>query len=258
MASQTWDAGKYAHNARFVAELGAPLVDLLDPRPGERILDLGCGDGALTRQIAAGGAQVVGVDASEELVRAAVAAGVDARVMDAQRLGFQSEFDAVFSNAALHWMPDADAVLGGVARALRPGGRFVAELGGHGNVAAIVVALLAVVRSRPEGAQVCSPWYFPTAGEYRAKIERAGFAVEKIIAFARPTVLPTGIGGWLDVFAQPFLGTLPPAERPAALREAVELLRPALCGADGTWTADYVRLRFKARIPPDMATERNT
>ena len=146
-------------------------------------------------------------------------------------------------------MPQADAVLEGVARALRPGGRFVAELGGHGNVAVIVDALLAVARRRPKGARVCSPWYFPSVKEYRAKLERAGFAVEEIGSFARPTVLPTGVEGWLEVFAQPFFGALSPAERSATLCEVVELLRPALCGADGTWTAPYVRLRFRARIP---------
>ncbi len=247
MAGQQWNAATYGRNARFVAELGAPLVELLDPRPGERILDLGCGDGALTVELARTGARVLGVDASEELVRAAVEAGVDARVMDGQRLAFAHEFDAVFSNAALHWMPDADGVLAGVARALRPGGRFVAELGGHGNVAAIVVALLAVVHAR--GAGVRSPWYFPTVGEYRAKLEGAGFVIDEIATFARPTVLPTGMEGWLEVFARPFLAPLPAVARAGALDEVVELLRPVLCDGAGVWTADYVRLRVKAHLP---------
>src|SRR4051812_34793970 len=134
---QTWDARRYADNARFVSDLGASVVELLGPRAGERILDLGCGDGALTLKLFDAGAMVVGVDASPEFVEAARAAGVDAQLMDGQRLTFRDEFDAVFSNAALHWMPDAAAVVRGVASALRPGGRFVGEFGGHGNVAAI-------------------------------------------------------------------------------------------------------------------------
>src|SRR6476620_9378476 len=139
---QKWDAHGYAENARFVADLGMPVVDLLAPRPGERILDLGCGDGALTEKLAAAGASVVAVDASEEQVAGARSRGLDARVARGESLPFVGEFDAVFSNAALHWMRDTSAVLVSVHRALRRGGRFVAEMGGAGNVAAIRGALV--------------------------------------------------------------------------------------------------------------------
>jgi trans-aconitate methyltransferase len=141
MTQQRWDPQTYAKHARFVSDLGSGVVELLGPRAGERILDLGCGDGALTEKLVAAGAEVVAIDASAEQVAGARARGLDARVAGAEALPFAAEFDAVFSNAALHWMRDADAVLVSVHRALRPGGRFVAEMGGAGNVAAIRGAL---------------------------------------------------------------------------------------------------------------------
>ena len=246
MSEQSWDAAGYARNARFVAELGAPLIEWLRPQLGEDILDLGCGDGAFTLAVVQSGARVVGVDSAPSLVVAAVAAGVDARRMDGQALTFDREFDAVISNAALHWMRRPDDVLAGVARALRPGGRFVAELGGHGNVASIVVALLAVVRRYAGGKGVASPWYFPTADEYAAKLKSHGFVVERVSLIPRPTLLPTGMAGWLETFAMPFVSGLADGDRVAALAEVVELLRPVLCDSMGKWTADYVRLRVRA------------
>src|SRR5215469_14834213 len=137
LSKQYWSAERYAATANFVPTLGTPVVTLLDPRPGERILDLGCGDGVLTERIVAAGAGVVAVDAAPDMVAAARARGLDARVVPGQGLAFDAEFDAVFSNAALHWMRPPEAVLAGVHRALRPSGRFVAEMGGHNNTAAI-------------------------------------------------------------------------------------------------------------------------
>ena len=178
---QDWQAERYARNARFVAELGQPVVELLAPRPGERVLDLGCGDGALTKRLAELGCEVVGVDAGPDMVRAARTLGLDARPADAHDLPFAREFDAVFSNAALHWMKrDPDAVVAGVAKALRPGGRFVGEMGGHGNVAAITVALLAVLERRGLDGRAARAWYFPTPAAYRARLEAHGFKVETI------------------------------------------------------------------------------
>lgn len=243
-----WDAKKYVEHAGFVATLGAPVLDLLAPRAGERILDLGCGDGALTSRIAASGAIVVGVDAAPSMIAAAQKAGLDARVCDGHSLTFEREFDAVFSNASLHWMTRPDDVLTGVARALKPGGRFVAEFGGHGNVAAVTTALRAVAARR--GVKLSWSWYFPTPAEYAARLTRAGFIVESIVSIPRPTVLPAGMSAWLDMFAQAAFSCLSPADVPDALREAEELLRPALCDQGGSWTADYVRLRFSARLAP--------
>jgi SAM-dependent methyltransferase len=246
-ARQRWSARRYAETAHFVPALGTPLLELLAPRPGERILDLGCGDGILTEKIAAAGAAVVAVDTAPDMVEAACARGLDARLLAGQDLAFTAEFDAVFSNAALHWMRPIEAVLSGVRRALKPGGRFVAEMGGHGNIASVRVALGAVLKRRGLDAQRLSPWYFPSAGALREKLEAAGFAVEEIALIPRPTLLEAGLEAWLDTFVGDFLGALSEAQRPAARREIAELCRPVLMDETGAWIADYVRLRFKAR-----------
>jgi trans-aconitate methyltransferase len=242
-----WSAHTYGANARFVAERGAPLLDLLAPQPGETILDLGCGDGALTEKIAARGARVIGVDASPDMVRAACARGLDARVMDGQLLDLGGlACDAVFSNAALHWMSDAAGVIAGVARLLKPGGRFVGEMGGHGNIASIIAALHASLRSRGIPPARAFGLFFPTAEHYATLLQGQGFTVVRADLFARPTLLPTGIAGWLDTFAAPFLAGMPPSEHAAILREVQELLARPLRSAAGDWIADYVRLRFLA------------
>jgi len=248
-STQEWNAERYAKNARFVSDLGQAVLDLLNPQPGERILDLGCGDGALTERLVAGGAKVVGVDSSADMVRAAKDRGLDARVGDGYTLKFDSEFDAVFSNAAMHWMKrDPDAVVAGAYRALKPGGRFVAEMGGHGCAAAITVALCATLQERGlSNPADLIPWYFPTPDEYQARLEAAGFAIEHIALIPRPTPLPTGMRGWLDTFAIPFAKALPEHERGEFLDEVTKKLRPVLCDSNGRWTADYMRLRFLAR-----------
>jgi trans-aconitate methyltransferase len=249
LSRQEWQARRYAATAQFVPALGAPVFDLLAPQPGERILDLGCGDGALTAKIAAAGADVVAVDAAPDMVAAAQARGLDARVMPGQSLAFTGEFDAVFSNAALHWIQPPEAVLAGVRRALKPGGRFVAEMGGHNNIAAIIVALRAVLARRGFDAQALGPWYFPSAAVYRTKLETAGFAVAEIATIPRPTVLDSGIEPWLDNFCEDFFAPLAAPDRAAARAEVAALLRPVLVDERGTWVADYVRLRFRAILP---------
>jgi trans-aconitate methyltransferase len=246
IARQRWSAERYAETAHFVPALGAPVLELLAPSPGEHILDLGCGDGVLTEKIVAAGATVIAVDAGPDMVAAARARGIDARVMDGQKLTFTGEFDAVFSNAALHWMRDQQAVLASVHRALKPGGRFVAEMGGHNNTAAIIVALSAVLARCGLDAQRLNPWYFPSAEAYRNKLEQAHFAVEEIAIVPRPTTLPTGIEAWLDTFTEDFLGPLPQPDRSRARAEVADLLRPVLMDETGSWIADYVRLRFRA------------
>jgi len=248
-AAQSWDPDVYAKNARFVADLAAPVVALLAPRPGQRVLDLGCGDGVLTKQLAALGCEVVGVDASEALVRRAREHAVDARVMDGQALDFDAEFDAVFSNAALHWMKQADLAIAGAFRALREGGRFVAELGGRGCVETLHRALIAGLDARGHDGSAASPWYFPDADEYGARLAAAGFQVETIALIPRPTPLPGDVLGWLETFAESFTRVLPEAQRRGYLDEVREATRPQLCDATGAWTADYVRLRFAARKP---------
>jgi trans-aconitate methyltransferase len=246
---QIWDASRYAGNGRFVALLAESLVDALDPKPGERILDLGCGDGFLTQRVAESGAIVVGVDSSPQMIAAAKEKGVDARNVSGEALGFEREFDAVFSNAALHWMSDQDAVVRGVYRALKPGGRFVAECGGQGNIAAIRVALIAVLGAHGIPVERIDNNRFFSPADYRVHLENHGFEVEQISLAPRPTPLPSGMVGWLETFRSSVLELLPPAERPTALEEIVGLLRPVLSDQQGKWTADYVRLRFLARRP---------
>jgi SAM-dependent methyltransferase len=242
-----WSPEDYRRHAGFVSELTNDVVTMLGVQAGERILDLGCGDGTIARRLAAAGAIVTGVDLSPEFVAAAVSSGVDARLMNAQALTFDQEFDAVFSNAALHWMLRPGDVVAGVRRALRPGGRFVGEFGGHGNVAPICVAIAAVLKHH--GWPSATQWFYPTAAEYTALLERHGFVVRQIGLHPRPTPLPTGIDGWLETFARPLFHGVPPDARAAAVQEVVELLRPAICDSDGRWTAHYVRLRFDARLP---------
>jgi trans-aconitate methyltransferase len=244
---QPWDAQNYAENGRFVADLAGGVFELLGVRPDERILDLGCGDGVLTQKIAAAGAVVTGVDSSPAMVEAARRSGVDARLVPAESLPFRGDFDAVFSNAALHWMADQDAVVGGVFQALKPSGRFVAEMGGHGNIAAISVALRAVCLGQGLDADKLETNFFPTPAEYGAILERNGFRVEQIGLIPRPTPLPTsGMRGWLETFRRGVLGNIPELRREAVIEEVVDLLRPSLCDGEGKWTADYVRLRFRA------------
>jgi SAM-dependent methyltransferase len=243
---QTWDPERYARNARFVADLGAPVVELLAPRAGERILDLGCGDGVLTAKLASMGCHVIGVDSSAPQIEAARKLDLDVRVMNGEALDFDSEFDAVFSNAALHWMSHPAKVIAGVRRALKPHGRFVAEFGGHGCVAKIRKALVESLNRRGINGEAASLWYFPTVEDYSLQLTRGGFDVNYIALIPRPTALPGDVTGWLETFAESFTAALPSSERPSYVAEVREALRPELCDAQGRWTADYVRLRFSA------------
>jgi trans-aconitate methyltransferase len=247
--AQTWDPADYARNARFVSELGAPVVALLAPRPGERILDLGCGDGVLARQLVDLGCDVVAVDSSAPQIDAARQRGLDARVMSAEALPFREEFDAVFSNAVLHWIKDADPVLAAVHRALKPAARFVAECGGAGCVQKIRTALVQALDRRGMDGEGRVPWYFPTPGDYATRLERAGFRVDSIALFPRPTPLPGDVIGWLETFAQSFVDGLTGAARREYLQEVRGVLEPQLRDSSGTWVADYVRLRFAATRP---------
>lgn len=249
---QEWNPEQYARNARFVADLGQPVVELLAPRAGERILDLGCGDGALTVKLRDLGCEVVAVDASAAQVEAARARGLDARVANASALAFSGEFDAVFSNAVLHWVHDAARPIDGAWRALRPGGRFVAEMGGARCVEKIRTALIEALDRRGIEGSAYDPWYFPAPETYGALLEARGFALETIALIPRPTPLPGDMTAWLETFAQNFTAALPEAERRPYLLEVQEKLRPHLCDAGGNWTADYTRLRFAARKPAGL------
>jgi len=245
--AQTWSAAGYDTNARFVSEYGVEILNWLAPQPRERILDLGCGDGALSQKIVEAGADLVGADTSADLLRAARERGIDARHIDGEALPFEREFDAVFSNAALHWMRDADAVISGVQRALKPGGRFVAEFGGHRNVAACVTAMRAAADKFNGDAALAGPWFFPTPEEYQARLEDAGFAVDRTALVARPTPLPTGMEGWLMTFRPPFFAQFG-EKQDEVIAWVTDLLEPVLRASDGQWFADYMRLRVAATL----------
>lgn len=244
--NQTWNPEQYERDAGFVADLGEPVVELLAPRPGERILDLGCGDGRLTEKLVAMGCDVVAADSSPEQVAAARERGLDAHVVDGRELPFENEFDAVFTNAALHWIRPPEAVVAGVVRALKPGGRFVGEFGGRGNVDAVRRRLHEAFAGRGIDANVLDPWYFPSDSEYAGLLEAHGFRVESIELFPRPTPIPTDVIGWLEMFGEPFTNVLPETERRPFLEEVRDGLVEKLCDDAGQWTIDYVRLRFRA------------
>ena len=244
--TQTWNAAEYAATGRFVADLAGDVFRMLAPRAGERILDLGCGDGALTAQIAAAGADVVGCDADASMLSGTAARGIRTVQADMRSLPFHSELDAVFSNAALHWVREQDAVLQGIRRALRPGGRFVAEMGGLGNIAAIRVALQATLSRYGIDAEMAGASFYPSADEYRALLERNGFHVKAIELVSRPTRLDAGMEQWLRTFRRGVLATLSEADREEAVTQTVRLLQPVLCDSNGVWWGDYVRLRFHA------------
>jgi trans-aconitate methyltransferase len=247
---QTWNTAAYAANGRFVATLASGVVELLAPHAGERILDLGCGDGALTEQLAAMGAKVVGVDNSPAMLDAARKRGLHVEHHSADAIPYQHEFDAVFSNAALHWLSAErhPALLAGVHRALRPGGRFVAEMGGQGNIAAIRTALSAALEPYGIDTEHAAASFYPSPEVYRRVLEGAGFTIGSIELIPRPTPLPGGMEAWLETFRNGVLDRLNTEDRAAALARTVALLEPILRDGDGNWRADYVRLRFAARV----------
>ena len=220
---------------------------MLDPKPGERILDLGCGPGQLTAKIAERGAEVVGLDASAEMIGQARQNYPQLQfvLQDAAAMRFESQFDAVFSNAALHWMLDATAVAKAIARVLRPGGRFVAELGGKGNIAQIERALETVLPRYYEGALPERRTFYPSVGEYTSLLENAGFEIRTALLFDRPTRLegPEGMANWIRQFKWFYFEPLPREAQKKAIDDVIQILRPAL-HREGQWYADYRRLRI--------------
>ncbi len=249
-SSTTWHPQTYAQNARFVSELGEPLLELLDAKSGEMVLDLGCGDGALTEKLSAAGCLVIAADSSLPQAQAARQRGLSAVALDGQRFSFRRSFDAVFSNAALDWMKQPAAVVANVAHCLKSGGRFVGEFGGKGNVATIRAALHEALRRRAIDPSTVDPWYYPSSEDYARLLQTHGFAASVLELIPRPTKLPGDILGWLEVFAQPFTKAVGPSDREEFLEEVRSVLQRQLQTPTGTWFADYVRLRFKATKRP--------
>jgi SAM-dependent methyltransferase len=255
--ASNWCPADYAKNAAFVPALGAAALGLLAPQPGEIILDLGCGDGALTVLIEQAGAKVIGLDASPEMVEAARARGIDAYVADAQALGLAQashrfgQFDAAFSNAALHWMLDPIAVASGVQEVLKAGGRFVGEMGGEGNLVTLRTALREELAMRGYAIPPEDPQWYAGVQDFTRVYADAGFQQIEARLIPRETDLPNGIVPWVLTFRSGFMDVagVPESER-ISVAEAVERrVRPKLQRPDGSWFADYVRLRFTMRKP---------
>ena len=251
MSQYFWNSALYEKNHAFVWQYGESIVELLAPKAGEQILDLGCGTGQLTEKIAQSGAFVQGIDSSLSMISTAKVnyPHINFSVADARSFQVGEPLDAVFSNAVLHWIKQPDAVINCVEKALKPGGRFVAEFGGKGNVGAIVRALLSVLSEiGPLEPEALNPWYFPSIGEYAGLLEKQGFDVGYAVLFDRPTPLEGGSAGmvnWIEMFAGGFLSALSDDVRSQVMNSVEERLRPALY-RDGNWIADYRRIRVVA------------
>ncbi len=258
--SSQWSPTDYATNAAFVPALGAAALELLAAQPGELIVDLGCGDGALTQKIMASGARVIGLDASEAMVEAARGRGVDAFVADAQALDLEGQvtrfghFDAAFSNAALHWMLDPDAVASGVFAILKPGGRFVGEMGGAGNIASLRAGIREELGGRGYELPAEDPQWYPTCEEFVRLYACAGFTGIQAQLIPRPTPLPAGgVAAWVKTFRAGMLeiAGVASADRDEIAAAVEARVKPRLQQPDGSWVADYVRLRFTMRKPAE-------
>ena len=245
-ARSAWDVERYEGNHSYVWQFGASLIEVLAPRAGERILDAGCGTGHLTAEIAKSGADVVGVDSSPEMLGQARQnyPALHFALADLTNLDFAKRFDTVFSNAVLHWVKDAESAARSFARSLRPGGRFVAEFGGKGNIVTVMEALRAVLG---RDADERCPWRFPSISEYATLLERHGLEVRQASLFDRPTPVEGehGIEDWLQMFGASFFRDMPDAVARTKMAEVANYLRPNSY-RDGVWTLDYRRLRIVA------------
>jgi trans-aconitate methyltransferase len=254
MSATSWNPALYNQKHLYVYRYGEDLVKWLNPQSKERILDLGCGTGELTQQISESGAAVIGIDRSVELIATAQQRfpNLEFRQQDATQLSDPEQYDAVFSNAVLHWISDQAAVTQAIFQALRPGGRLVAEFGGQGNIQKIVTALRETLRQYGYEQQAAAqPWYFPSVGQHASRLEEYGFQVQWMRHYSRPTELndtANGIVDWLRMFAGSFLAGIDTDQQNAILVEVQEKLRTKLY-RQGKWYADYQRLRFRAVRP---------
>lgn len=245
----SWNADNYAKHAAFVPEMAADLIDRLNPQVGEQILDIGCGDGLLTLKIIAAGSHVTAIDNSIDMVNATINKGINASQQNAQQLNYQQQFDAAFSNAALHWMLKPELVIDGVYKALKSGGRFIGEFGGQGNIQALVEAMEAVFQQHPEWEDFNNPWFLPDPAEYKSLLENRGFMVNEICCFDRPTTIEHGIQAWLKVFTSDITANLSEQQTVIFYQAVEQHLLQHNETINGALVLNYVRLRFSAIKP---------
>lgn len=243
-----WNAGTYEAHGRFVSDHGNVILEWLDAKPGELILDAGCGDGALTALIAKSGALVEGIEVSKSMADAAAELGLNVRNMDLLQLDETARYDAIFSNAVLHWIGDWDELFARFARSLKSGGRLVVECGGHGNIAAIRTAICAAASFYDVSSKAAAEQYL-TPEQAKKVLGAHGFLVEKIELAPRRTPLKTGMDGWIRVFRQQFIDQFEGrGKQDEVMERLLDWLAPQLRTNEGEWFADYVRLRFVARL----------
>jgi 2-isopropylmalate synthase len=240
-----WNAKKYNKHADFVSILATPVVELLNPKKDEKILDLGCGDGTLAINIEKLGSKVVAIDLSEDMVKKTKEKGLEAYVMSATDLSFENEFEAVFSNAVLHWVKEPKVALEKIYNSLKSEGRFIAEFGGYGNIKHLTDAMQKVFDKYPEYGEFNNPWYFPKEENYRQLLENQGFEVQYIEIIPRPTKIDD-ISNWLNIFANGIVSHLSKEQQNHFNGEVREILKPIIYSEKDGWVADYVRLRLKA------------
>lgn len=246
MTKQNWNAEQYQKGASFVSRLGTPVLELLAPESGEKILDLGCGDGTLTSQIQNRNCEVLGIDSSASMIAKAREKGLKARVLSAENIDYHCQFDAVFTNAVLHWVDDIDAVVTKVHHALKVNGRFIGEFGGKGNIEALISQISVTFSEFPEFGEFNNPWYFPSTEEFSSVLERSRFQIQYIELIPRPTTLKSGINSWLKIFTNSITEGLSVEQKKIFITEVTKKLKPLIFSETEGWIADYVRIRFKA------------
>jgi len=246
-----WNADKYNKHADFVSNLALPVIELLDPQENEHILDLGCGDGTLAVEIEKFNSKVTAVDLSESMVAKTKEKGIQASVMSATELIFEDEFDAVFSNAVLHWVKEDDKAIKKISKALKNTGRFVAEFGGYGNIKYLTDAMQEVFQKHDDFGDFNNPWNFPTDSRYKKLLEANGFVVDYIELIPRPTKIDD-ISNWLDIFANGIISHLTNEQQNQFKKEVRGILKSKIYSDKDGWVVDYVRLRLKATFTKEL------
>jgi len=246
MTQQNWNAFEYVKHASFVSTMANEVIDLLNPKKGEAILDIGCGDGELTQMLKVKGCSVIGIDSSSSMIDMVKKRGIESYVMDGHNIPYQNKFDAVFSNAALHWLTQPEKAIKSIYLTLKKNGRFVAEFGGEKNIAALLKAIQAVFDENTDFGQFHMPWFFPSAEEYNGLLVQAGFHVKYIELIARPTPLNSGVEKWLQIFTEGITRHLNQEQKSVFMHSVKDKLHSELYTEQNGWVADYVRLRFEA------------